>query len=139
MNSETNINKLRIIKLKRRLKILKEYGSLIFFKKHSNLFFVLLNWRKQHLVTLTSGNCHLGKNKKQKLAPLNLTIIIQKLKKLLEVYNIKFLKFFMRQRIAFFFNKLKKLFKFHNIVISNYTFILQRLHGKKKGRNLRRI
>ena len=80
-NSEININQLKRIKLKRKLKILKEYGSLIFFKKHSNLFFVLLNWRKQHLVTLTSGNCHLGKNKKQKLAPLNLTIIIQKLKK----------------------------------------------------------
>ena len=42
-NSEISINKLRIIRLKRRLKFLKEYGSLIFFKKHSNLFFVLLN------------------------------------------------------------------------------------------------
>jgi hypothetical protein len=81
----------------------------------------------------------LGKNKKQKLAPLNLTIIIQKLKKMLEIYNIKFLTFYMRQRIAFFFNKLKKLFKLHNIMITNYKFILQRLHGKKKGRNLRRI
>jgi hypothetical protein len=138
-NSEISINKLRIIRLKRRLKILKEYGSLIFFKKHSNLFFVLLNWKKKHLLTLTSGNCHLGKNKKQKLAPLNLTIIIQKLKKMLEIYNIKFLTFYMRQRIAFFFNKLKKLFKLHNIMITNYKFILQRLHGKKKGRNLRRI
>jgi hypothetical protein len=127
------------IKKKRNLAFLKEYGNLIFFKKHSNLFFVLLNWRKKHLLTLTSGNCQLGRTKKQKLAPLNMSIIIQKLKSSLEFYNIKFLKFYMRQRISFYFNKLKKLFRFYNISIVDYRYILRRLHGRKRGRKVRRI
>jgi hypothetical protein len=118
---------------------LKEFGNLIFFRRHSNLFFVLLNWKKDHLITLTSGNCKLGKNKKQKLAPLNMSIIIQKLKISLESHNIKFLKFYMRQRISFFFNKLKKLFRYYNISIVDYRYILRKLHGKKRGRILRRI
>ena len=68
-----------------------------------------------------------------------MSIIIQKLKSSLELYNIKFLNFYMRQRISFYFNKLKKLFRFYNISISSYRYILRRLHGKRKGRNLRRI
>lgn len=127
------------IKRKRNLAHLKEHGNLIFFKRHSNLFFVLLNWRKKHLITLTSGNCKLGRNKKQKLAPLNLSLIIQKLKNILEAQNIKFLRFYMRQRIIFYFNKIKKLFRYYSISIVNYKFILRRLHGKKRGKNLRRI
>jgi hypothetical protein len=127
------------IRKKRNLEYLKQYGNLIFFKRHSNLFFVLLNWRKKHIITLTSGNCKLGHNKKQKLAPLNMSIIIQKLKNLLEVNNIKFLRFYMRQRISFYFNKLKKLFRYYSISIIKYKFILRRLHGRKRGRNLRRI
>lgn len=127
------------IKKKKNLARLKEYGSLIFFRRHSNLFFVLLNWKKKHLITLTSGNCKLGRNKKQKLAPLNMSIIIQKLKNTLEIYNIKFIRFYMRQRIIFYFNKLKKLFRYYSISIVDYRFILRRLHGKKRGKNLRRI
>jgi hypothetical protein len=68
-----------------------------------------------------------------------MSIIIQKLQKCLEINNIKFIKFYMRQRISFYFNKLKKLFRYYNISIIDYRYILRRLHGKKRGRNLRRI
>jgi len=45
---------------------MKFVGGLFFFKRHSNIFLVLSNYKRQHIVTLTAGNCQLGKNKKKK-------------------------------------------------------------------------
>lgn len=114
-------------------------GKLLFFKRHSNLFFVFLDSRKKHIVTLTAGSCKAGKTKKQKMSPLNMGIIVKKLKTYLNLYKVRCLHLYIRQKIAFYFRKLRKLFKFYNILISQYTFILNKCHGIKRGRTPRRI
>ena len=45
----------------------------------------------------------------------------------------------MKQRLISYFNKLKKLFRMYNIKINSYSYILCKIHGKKRKRNLRRI
>lgn len=114
-------------------------GKLLFFKRHSNLFFVFLDSHKKHVITLTSGSCKVGKTKKQKMSPLNMGIIIKNLKTYLLLYKINSLHLYMRQKISFYFRKLRKLFKFYKIAIFRYTFILNKCHGNKRGRNPRRV
>jgi hypothetical protein len=67
-------------------------ANLLFFKRHSNLFLVLLDSRNKHVITLTSGLCKLGKTKKQKITPHGLPKIITTLIKYLVLYRVKFLK-----------------------------------------------
>lgn len=117
----------------------KKTGNILFFKRHSNFFLVLLDSKKRHVVTITSGLCKLGKTKKLKLAPLNMFGLIQKLKIYLELYKIKYLKLYIRQKIPFFFNKLKKLFKFYNLFVGAFFYKLSRAHSKRRGRKPRRI
>lgn len=114
-------------------------GNILFFKRHSNLFLVFLDSNKKHIVTLTSGFCKVGKTKKQKVSPLNLGILVQKLKTYLTLYKVKSVILSFRQKITFFFRKLGSLFKYHNINISGYHFILCRTHGRIRGRNPRRV
>lgn len=114
-------------------------ANLLFFKRHSNLFLVFLDSRNKHIITLTSGSCKIGKTRKQKVSPLNMGGLIQKLKIYLTLYNIKTLRLILRQRIPYFIRRLRKLFKFYNITISNYFFILRRQHGYKRGRTPRRV
>jgi ribosomal protein S11 len=114
-------------------------GNILFFKRHSNLFIVLTDSRRNHVITLTSGVCKLGKTKKQKVAPLNMLIMIQKLKIYLNKYRIRFVNFFIKQNISFYFFNLKKLFKMYNILINEYIYILCIPHRTRRGRKLRRI
>jgi ribosomal protein S11 len=114
-------------------------GKLLFFKRHSNLFLVFLDSQKNHIVTLTSGSCKVGKTRKQKLSPLNMGIIIKKLKIYLNLYKIKSLQLYIKQKITYYFRTLLKLFKFYKINISMYTFILNKCHGVKRGRTPRRV
>lgn len=117
----------------------KNIGNILFFKRHSNLFLVFLDSKKKHILTLTSGSCKIGKTRKQKVSPLNIGGIIQKLKLYLNLYKIKSLKLFIRQRIPYYLKRLKKLFKFYNVNISGYSFILKKCHGNIKGRTPRRV
>lgn len=117
----------------------KSIGNLLFFKRHSNLFIVLTDSKLKHVVTLTSGSCKLGKTKKQKVAPLNMLIMIKKLKIYLDKYRISFVKLSIRQKLSFYFFNLKKLFKMYNILVKEYIYILSIPHSKKRGRKLRRI
>lgn len=114
-------------------------ANLLFFKRHSNLFLVFLDSRKKHVITLTSGSCKIGKTRKQKVSPLNIGGLIQKLKIYLTLYKIRTLRLIMRQRIPYFLRRLRKLFKFYNINIFDYCFILKRRHGYKRGRTPRRV
>jgi hypothetical protein len=99
----------------------------------------LLDSKNKHIVTLTSGSCEIGKNKKQKITPLNMGKIIEKLKIYVTLYKLKSLDLFIRQRIIYILKKLRKLFNFYNITISNYSFILNKPHGYIRGRTPRRV
>lgn len=114
-------------------------GNILFFKRHSNLFLVFLDSRRKHIVTLTSGSCKIGKTKKQKIAPLNMGGLIQKLKLYLNLYKIKSLNLLIRQRLPYYLRRLKKLFKFYNVYISGFIFILNKCHGNIRGRTPRRV
>jgi hypothetical protein len=124
---------------KRTFKFFKNQGNILFFKRHSNLFLVFFDSKKKHIITLTAGSCKLGRTRKQKVSPLNMGGLIQKLKLYLNLYKIKTLNLFIRQRIPYYLRRLKKLFKFYNISISRYSFILKKCHGFKRGRTPRRV
>jgi hypothetical protein len=93
----------------------KNIGNLLFFKKHSNLFIVLLDSRKKHLITLTSGLSKLNRTKKQKISPYNMINLINILNSTFKKYKIKFINFLIRQRISSYFFHFKKLLKLNNI------------------------
>lgn len=126
-------------KKKKKFFFSKGCGNLLFFKRHSNIFFVFLDSKKKHVITLTAGSCKVGKTKKQKISPLNMGGIIQKLKKYINLYKVRTLHLLMRQRIPFYFKKLTKFLKFYNIQVSGFSFILNRSHGYKRGRTPRRV
>ena len=128
-----------MIKLKKPFNFRRSRCNVLFFKRHSNLFLVLLDRRKRHVVTLTSGSCKLGKTKKQKISALNIGGLVKHLKVYLEKYKIKYVKLSLKQRIPFYYFNLKKMFKFHNIRIIWFRFLLCKKHGIKRGKNLRRI
>lgn len=117
----------------------RKTANLLFFKRHSNLFLVFLDSRRKHIITLTSGSCKIGKTRKQKVSPLNLGGLIQKLKTYLILYKIQSLRLIIRQRIPYFLRRLRKLFKFYNIYISDYFFVLKKRHGYSRGRTPRRV
>lgn len=114
-------------------------ANLLFFKRHSNLFLVFLDSKNNHIITLTSGSCKIGKTRKQKVSPLNMGGLIQKLKLYLNLYKIRALKLLIRQRIPYYLKRLKKLFKFYNVLISSFSFILRRCHGNIRGKTPRRV
>lgn len=125
--------------VKKKFDFRKFFGNLLYFKRHSNLFLVLLDRKFKHVITLTAGSCKLGRTKKQKVAPLNVITMIKKLKTYLDLYNVKFVDLAIRQKMSFHFQNLRKLLKLFNIRVSNYVFILNKPHSKKRGRKLRRI
>lgn len=136
--------KLNKNKIKTKFKKFKFYfrkgvGNILFFKRHSNFFLVFLDSKKKHIVTLTSGSCNVGTTKKQKISPLNLGILIQKLKTYMNLYRVKSLIFSLKQKLTYLFKKLIKLFKYHHINIIGYHYILCTSHGIMKGRNPRRV
>jgi len=117
----------------------KTLGHLLLFRRHSNIFLVLLNNNKKHISTFTSGNCFLGKKKKNKLAVHNMPKIINKLLLCFIKHNIKHLYLYVRHRLGGHFFNLKKLLKKNNIWILRYIYILNKSHGFIRGRKLRRI
>jgi hypothetical protein len=129
----------KIIKKKYKFKFSRGSGNVLFFKRHSNLFLVFLDSRWRHVVTLTSGFCKLGKTRKQKVSPLNMAGLVQKLKVYVDLHKVKYLRLFIKQRITFYFIKLKKLFKFYNLYLTHFAYILCRKHGQKRKRKIRRI
>ena len=70
-------------------------GNLLFFKRHSNIFLILSNCKMRHIITLTAGNCKLGKNKKKKISPFNALNLVIELKSHMLKHNIKFLNFYL--------------------------------------------
>jgi ribosomal protein S11 len=121
------------------LKVSKFLGNLYFFKRHSNIFLVLSNYKKKHLFTLTSGNCGLGKNKKKKVSPFNMLNLVVCLKKKLLHYNIKFINILIKQQVSRYFFSLKKLLKLNEIKINKYIFLLYKSYSVKKHKTVRRI
>ena len=121
-------------------KLEKKYvGCLHFFKRYSNIFLVLCNYKNRHIITLTSGNCKLGKNKKKKISPFNMLNLVKALKIHLLKNNIKFLSFYLKQRFSRHFFNLRKMFKLNEIKINKYTFLLHKSYNLSKKRKVRRI
>jgi hypothetical protein len=128
---------LNIIKLKNKDK--KFVGNLFFLKKYSNIFLVLSNYKRKHIITLTSGSCKLGKNKKKKISPFNMLNLVVALKASLLKNNIKFLNFYLKQRFSRHFFNLRKMFKLNEIKVHKYIFLLYKSYSLNKKRKVRRI
>jgi len=118
---------------------MKFVGGLFFFKRHSNIFLVLSNYKRQHIVTLTAGNCQLGKNKKKKISPFNMLNLVVSLKEHIIKNNIKFLIFYLKQRFSRHFFSLRKIFKLNEIKVYQYIFLLYKSYSLSKKRKVRRI
>jgi len=127
-----------MIKLKR-FRFFRRIGNIYFFKRHSNLFLVLFDSKRKHVVTLTSGFCKLGRTKKQKVAALNMLGLVKTLKTYLDKYKIKFLRLFIKQRLTYYLYNLRKLLKLYNYLIVDSKFLLYQSHTKRRGRTVRRI
>jgi hypothetical protein len=125
-----------MIKLKSLSKI--KLGTLIFFKRYSNLFIVFLI-KKKHIITLTSGVCKMGKTKKQKIASHNMLNMVNKLLEYLNRFNIKYVNFIIKQKISSHFFNFQKLLKMNNIIIKSYKYIFNQQHGFRRKRKKRRI
>jgi hypothetical protein len=128
---------LNVLKLKGKEK--KFVGNLFFFKRYSNIFLVLSNYKRKHIITLTSGSCKLGKNKKKKISPFNMLNLVVSLKTYIIKNNIKYLNLYLRQRFSRHFFNLRKMFKLNEIKIYNYIFLLYKSYGIGKKRKVRRI
>jgi len=128
---------LNIVKLKNKDK--KFVGNLFFFKRYSNIFLVLSNYKRKHIITLTSGSCKLGKNKKKKISPFNMLNLVVALKAALLKNNIKFLNLYLKQRFSRHFFNLRKMFKLNEIKVYKYIFLLYKSYSLSKGRKVRRI
>jgi ribosomal protein S11 len=114
-------------------------GNLFFYKRHSNIFLILLNNHWKHIATLTGGNCQMGKNKKKKTSPFNMLNIVAALKKLLLKHNIKLLNFYLKQRFSRHFYNLRKMFRLNEVKVNRYIFLLCKSYGLNKKRKVRRI
>lgn len=66
-------------------------------------------------------------------------LIIKTLKTYMTLYSVKSLHLYVKQRILGYLKKLNQLFKFYNIIISGYSFILNTPHGYIRGRTPRRV
>lgn len=128
---------MNIVKLKNKDK--KFVGNLFFLKKYSNIFLVLSNYKRKHIITLTSGSCKLGKNKKKKISPFNMLNLVVALKASLLKNNIKFLNFYLKQRFSRHFFNLRKMFKLNEIKVNKYIFLLYKSYSLNKKRKVRRI
>jgi len=128
---------LNIVKLKNKDK--KFVGNLFFLKKYSNIFLILSNYKRKHIITLTSGSCKLGKNKKKKISPFNMLNLVVALKASLLKNNIKFLNFYLKQRFSRHFFNLRKMFKLNEIKVNKYIFLLYKSYSLNKKRKVRRI
>lgn len=128
---------MNIVKLKNKDK--KFVGNLFFFKRYSNIFLVLSNYKRKHIITLTSGSCKLGKNKKKKISPFNMLNLVVALKAALLKNNIKFLNLYLKQRFSRHFFNLRKMFKLNEIKVYKYIFLLYKSYSLNKGRKVRRI
>lgn len=128
---------MNIVKLKNKDK--KFVGNLFFLKKYSNIFLVLSNYKRKHIITLTSGSCKLGKNKKKKISPFNMLNLVVALKASLLKNNIKFLNFYLKQRFSRHFFNLRKMFKLNEIKVYKYIFLLYKSYSLNKKRKVRRI
>ena len=117
----------------------KFVGNLFFLKKYSNIFLVLSNYKRKHIITLTSGSCKLGKNKKKKISPFNMLNLVVALKASLLKNNIKFLNFYLKQRFSRHFFNLRKMFKLNEIKVNKYIFLLYKSYSLNKKRKVRRI
>jgi hypothetical protein len=126
-------------KNKLKKKDMKFVGSLFFFKRHSNIFLVLSNYKRQHIITLTAGNCQLGKKKKKKTSPFNMLGLVVRLKEHIIKNNIKFLTFYFKQRFSRHFFSLRKMFKLNEIKVYQYIFLLYKSYSLSKKRKVRRI
>jgi hypothetical protein len=126
-------------KIKLKVQDKKFVGNLFFFKRHSNIFLVLSNYKKKHIITLTSGSCKLGKNKKKKISPFNMLNLVLSLKEHILKNNIKFLNFYFKQRFSRHFFNLRKMFKLNDIKIYKYIFLLYKSYGLNRKRKVRRI
>jgi len=102
----------------------KNIGRILLFKRHSNIFIVVSNYRKRHLITLTSGNCLLGRKKKEKMAVHNMLKLVDKLVKILNKFNLKFVNIIVKQRLTRHFFNLYKLLKKNRIFMLNFKYLL---------------
>jgi len=114
-------------------------GHLLFFQKHSNVFLVLSTESNQHVITLTGGSCHLGRTKKQKVSPFNISLMIKELKRYCSVYEVTRLRFFFRSSINKHYYNIIKYLSLNELKVMEIGYVLHLAHGYVRGRKPRRI
>jgi len=114
-------------------------GHLTFFQKYSNVFLVLNTENKEHVITLTAGSCQLGKTKKQKISPFNISLMIKELKAYCTIYNITRVRFFLKSNINKHYYNIVKYLGLNDIKILEIGYVLHVPHNGIRGRKLRRI
>lgn len=114
-------------------------GHLLFFQKYSNVFLVLNTENNQHVVTLTAGSCQLGRTKKQKISPFNVSLMVKELKSYCNIYDITRVRFFLRSEINKHYYNIIKYLSLNDIKIMEIGYVLHVPHNGKRGRKLRRI
>ena len=114
-------------------------GHLLFFQTHSNVFLVLTTEMNQHVVTLTGGSCHLGRTKKQKISPFNISLMIKELKRYCSVYEVTRIRFFLRSSINKHYYNIIKYLSLNDLKIMEIGYVLHLAHSGVRGRKPRRI
>ena len=114
-------------------------GHLLFFQKHSNVFFVLTTETNEHLVTLTGGSCHLGRTRKQKVSPFNISLMIKELKRYCSVYDVTRIRFFLRSSINKHYYNIIKYLALNDLKVMEIGYVLHMAHSNVRGRKPRRI
>lgn len=136
----------RIYKDKKKVLILKKHfffknntASLLYFKRHSNIFLVLSGDDRKHVITLTSGNCRIGRTKKQKVSAYNIYLLIEELNRYFLLYKITKIRFLLRTKITSHFYNIIKYLEHYNIIINECNLLLHHPHNGMRGRNPRRV
>lgn len=139
LDIRNNKDKKKLLIYKQHFLFKNNIASLLYFKKHSNIFLVLSADDNQHVITLTSGNCRIGRTRKQKISPYNIYLLIEELNRYFILYRIRKIKFMLKTKISSHFYNIIKYLEYYKIKINECNFILHHPHNGTRGRNSRRV
>lgn len=132
-------DKKKVLIFKRHFFFEKNTAFLLYFKRHSNIFLVLSDNDKNHIITLTSGNCRIGRTKKQKVSAYNIYLLIEELNRYFILYKITRIKLLLKTKITSHFYNIIKYLEHYNIKINECNLVLHHPHNGTRGRNIRRV
>jgi ribosomal protein S11 len=114
-------------------------AKLIFKRRYSNFFFILLDMHNKVICCKTSG-CHgYCSNKKKKVSYHAIDCCIDLLLPYLHLYNIVSLVVILKDFRYYLVSRLSEYLQLKGIKISSLKFISDQPHNGVRGRKLRRV